>query len=480
MVHNKIALKLTAYFTICLIAFSLIIGTVFTMLFRNHTIDMHRQELLKRAESIAYNLTNFSEGRGMGMGMGGYGSYLRFLKDLAMADVWIIDTDYRITTPSTSHCFGLTYNELPENADSVIKEVFTGKSAFSESFSALQGVPTLTVGTPIKSDGNILGVVLLHSPVEGIQESINQGYFILIISLGAALVTAVLIAFFLSIKFTAPLNTMKQTALRLADGDYDVVTDITQDDEIGQLAQNMDILAGRLKEASKQSEKLEKLRNDFIANISHELKTPITVIRGSLEALCDEVVTDPEKIKDYHRQMLMESKGLQRLVSDLMDLSRLQNNDFEINMQQVSPLEIAEDSIRSAQALGNKKDISISVAVNDNPPYIIGDYGRLRQMLLILLDNAVKFSPEGSFVQVDITREYISIKDNGPGIPEEDLPHIFDRFYKTRSEQNKTGTGLGLAIAKQIAQRHGMMLKAENEPKGGAKFIVCFNQDKQN
>ncbi|MPN49112.1 Signal transduction histidine-protein kinase BaeS [bioreactor metagenome] len=125
-----------------------------------------------------------------------------------------------------------------------------------------------------------------------------------------------------SFGFTKPLNRMKQTALLLAKGDYTAKTDIHQKDEIGELALNLDVLSDRLDAETRESEKLHQLRRDFVANISHELRTPVTVLRGSLEALCEEVVSDPEQVKNYHRQMLKESIYLQRLVNDLLDLSR--------------------------------------------------------------------------------------------------------------------------------------------------------------
>ena len=148
---------------------------------------------------------------------------------------------------------------------------------------------------------------------------------------------------------------------------------------------------------------------DFVANISHELKTPVTVIRGSLEALCDEVVTDSEQIKSYHRQMLNESIYLQRLISDLLDLSKLQNIDFKIEKQELNLCDILSDAIRSAGHLANEKNIEIRQIFDAQSLEVAGDYGRLRQMFLIILDNAVKFSPAGSEINVSLNNGIVSI-----------------------------------------------------------------------
>jgi signal transduction histidine kinase len=477
MFKNKIALKLFLYFTVSLLVFSIIIGSVFTVLFKKHTIQVHKMELEKRAASIASTLSEFMTANDGNRGMG-YGAYMQFLDDIAMADIWIIDQNLDLITRGQGRAgFGkqYTYSDLPEDAEQVITEVFTGKTAFSEDFSTLIKVPTLTVGTPIlANNGDIIGVVLLHSPVEGINQAVSEGYITLSLSILAALVIAMIFSIGLSITFTRPLNKMKNTAMLIADGDYTAKTNIQQNDEIGSLALSIDSLSDRLFQASKESKKLEELRRDFVANISHELRTPVTVIRGSIEALCDEVVTDPDQIKSYQRQVLLESIYLQRLVGDLLDLSKLQNTAFEIEKQDINIIDVIDDVVRSMSHLADEKSIRIEVRKDKSPECFYGDYGRLRQMLMILLDNALKFSPPGGQVKLSYEDRILSITDHGIGIPEEEQAHIFDRFYKSRSEQNKSGTGLGLAIAKQIADRHDIKITVDSQPDIKTEFRLNF------
>lgn len=272
---------------------------------------------------------------------------------------------------------------------------------------------------------------------------------------------------------------MKTAALQISAGDYNTRTSVHQNDEIGELAVALDGMAVKLDAAWQKSKQLEKLRRDFVSNISHELRTPVTVIRGSLEALCDGVVTQPQMVEEYHRQMLSESTYLERLVNDLLDLARLQNPDFPMEMQEVDLQEIVEDAMHGIRRLAKNKKIEIHFACIEDHCKGFGDYGRLRQLLLILLDNAVKFSPEGGTVEVTLAGKQnaktLSVRDEGPGISPEDLPHIFERFYVRRSEQNKSGTGLGLAIAKEIADRHGITIYAQSEPKKGASFHLEFD-----
>jgi|LSQX01.3.fsa_nt_gb signal transduction histidine kinase len=443
---NKIALKLSLYFAVALLTFSVIIGSVFMTIFKNHTVEIHKTELSDRAEKIASTVSEYmdinnSQGSGHGNGQSGsqgsgYGAYFRFIQDIAGADVWIVDENLNLITAGQGMSTKQTvYADLPENADKLVQEVFTDKTVFSEDFSSLLTQPALTVGVPIKSNGEIIGVVLLHSPIHGINEAVTEGRKILIISIVIALFLAFLLSLWLSKKFTQPIISKEaEDALRL-----------------------------------------EKIRRDFVANISHELKTPITVMRGSLEALVEEIVSDPETVKEYHKQMLSETLFLQRLVGDLLDLSKLQNTDFAIEKQELSMCYLLDDVVRSVTPLADKKKISINTKTDGNCK-MQGDYGRLRQMLMIVIDNAIKFSPENSNIEIEMKNRILTIKDYGVGIPQEELPNIFERFYKSRSEQNKTGTGLGLAIAKQIADRHDIILTVKSEVGKGTEFVFKIPQ----
>ena len=482
---SKITAKLSLYFALALLIFAIIIGSLFVLLFKSYTLDSYKIELESRATNIAQTIPLYMD-RNSG-GMSGFGMYLRMTGDIAGTNVWIVDRDLNLITGGKhgGHMVrDYSYADLPPNAEALIQEGFSGQTVFSENFSNLLSELTLTVGVPIFNDGNdggeVMGIVLVHSPVKGINEAISQGIIILVISIILALLVALILSLVLSLSFTRPLAIMKKTALRLADGQYAAKTNIQQNDEIGELANTLDILADRLDIASHESDKLETMRRDFVANISHELRTPITVIRGSLEALIDKVVTDPSKIEEYNTQMLKESKYLERLVGDLLDLSKLQSTDFAIKKAQLSISDIIEDVTRSANHLAEKKAVKIEITKDEGNYKVTGDYGRIRQMIMIILDNAIKFSPNNQTVNIALENGKLSIKDRGIGIPQDDLPYIFERFYRARSEKNKTGTGLGLAIAKQIAERQGIELTAQSIQGQGATFIFSWDGDKDN
>ena len=254
------------------------------------------------------------------------------------------------------------------------------------------------------------------------------------------------------------------------------------------LENNLDDLSKRLYKAKTERENQEQLRMDFFANVSHELRTPITVMRGYTETLNDGVITDEVMVNEYYRKMLIECRSMERLVGDLFILSKMQNPDFKIEKEPVSIRQVFGDVLRSAREIARKKNITITqkLSVDDEEPcMILGDYERLRQMFMIIIDNAVKFSYESGEIIISIEKRitpkkqvkiYVSIQDFGVGISKEALPYIFEKFYKSKLKQNQKGTGLGLMIAKQIALRHGCDIMVESEIEQGTKFSFEFEE----
>jgi signal transduction histidine kinase len=481
MKNSKILHRLLIYFAAALLLFSLVTGAIFIPLLQAQTVKDYKTYMESQAVNIASAMTQFMTGAATessknvtGTGSGGLGVYLRFVDDITMSDVWIIDNDMNLVIGNNKDAEVL-YKDLPPNADLVVQQAFLGTTTFSGEFSSVLETPTLTVGTPILAGETILGVVLLHAPVSGMQASTWQSVKLLAISTVVALVFSALLATYLALSITKPLARIRDTALQLSEGDYQARADLKVAGEIGELGDVLDILGDRLEKASEESTRLGKLRQDFVANISHELNTPVTVIRGSLEAIRDGVITSPLKIREYHDNMLKESISLQRLVKDLLELSRLQNTDFSIEMQELNLCESLNDAMRSVTQLAEEKGIPLQLQVDTDVFLVKGDYGRLRQMFIIILDNAIKFSLPGSAVDVALSEGVVTICDTGFGIPAVDLPYIFDRFYRAKSPENTKGSGLGLAIAKQIADRHGITVSVESTIDQGSCFEFNFH-----
>lgn len=501
--HNKIALKLTLYFAAVLLVFALVVGGSFAHFFRQHTIDMKQTELEQRAVRIAEVL---SENARWLEQRGGIANtrFIGYINNITMEDVWVVDDARQLKLPQRMpHHMGMhrrmmqhetelppqapeqpprtiTFEQLPEVTRNCVEMAFGGTVSVAEDFNPVREEIMLCAAAPVyDTNGVIRAVVLLHYPVQGLQSATWEGVKILLLSCAIALLLVSFLSVLFSWKFTKPLNRMKAVAHKMAEHDYTERCNINQKDEIGALADTLDELGSRLLDADEAGRKLEKLRRSFIANISHELRTPVTVIRGSLEALNDKVVTDPAEVEQYYKQMLNESLFLQRLINDLLDLSRLQNTDFPIEKEIINLCDVVQDAARASKHLGQKKHVSVNLKLDKNLYVIEGDYGRLRQMLMIFLDNSIKFSPEGGSVELCLRGDRLTVKDHGSGVKQEDLPYVFDRFYKTRGESNKEGSGLGLAIAREIALRHNIKVSMESVPDEETTVIMILPPERK-
>ena len=396
---------------------------------------------------------------------------MRMIEDIAMGEVWIVDAKTgNIVQGRNEKGKPLSYLKLPPNAEETIKKAISGETTTTENFNDYLNENSITVAVPIKNGETIEGVVLLHSPVKYMSSALKSGIYTLIFSILAALTIASISAIGLSVSFVKPLNKIRDATIKLAQGNYEIITDVKQNDEIGELAKSIDKLALQLNKSSKESERFEKMRQNFIANISHELRTPITVIRGSMEAICDGVISKPEQLKEYNKQILSDSIHLQRLVNDLIDLTKLQNTDFSIDKNTINLLEIVNDAVRSMKQISSKKNIKINFKKNNETEnyLFVGDYQRIRQMIIIVLDNAIKFSNENQKIDIFLKKLNnkceLKICDNGKGINPENVGEIFNRYHKSNTEENKNGMGLGLAIAKEIAIRHNIDILVNSEP----------------
>jgi signal transduction histidine kinase len=178
----------------------------------------------------------------------------------------------------------------------------------------------------------------------------------------------------------------------------------------------------------------------------------------------------PEQIQSYCEQMMNESISLERLVNDLLDLAKLQSAGFTIVKEEISLNDVISDAVRGSRQIAKAHDITVKVTGMNKNFVFYGDYDRLKQMLMIILDNAIKFSHEGGTVTIKLSGKTLTIRDKGIGISEDDMPHIFEKFFKGTSERNKSGTGLGLAIAKQIAERHEIVLSVDSHVRNGTTF----------
>lgn len=485
---NKIVRRLTLNFMAVIILFELLSGGLFLPLFTEHSAKVFRDDLEKQAVSIATAVSDYIIDSSLPAEEATssekiqFDEYLHIISQILTGNIWIVDRNSKTIVVDSGH---IAYHELHAEALSLVDKVFEGQTVSSQEFSVFLSSPSITTGAPVyDSNGQVIAAVLLHSHIQELADASRSGIFIMLGCFGGAMVMALVLSLLLSKKFVQPLQKMELTTNRLAGGDYSAHTGVAQQDEIGSLAAHIDVLADKLDIASRESAALEQMRRDYIANVSHELRTPVMVLRGSIEALCDQVVTEPDRVAEYHQQMLRECMHLQRMVNDLLELSRLQNLNYSIEKTPVDVVEALKDAVRGVRKLGETKNVALISNIDLSSCIIMGDYGRLRQMFITILDNAIKFTLPGGRVNITADQQQerfvISITDTGSGISAEDLPRIFESFYVGSRDVHNDGTGLGLSIAKQIADRHGIEVLVESTPGVSSEFSFYIKETLSN
>lgn len=476
-VYNRLFFKLYLNYAVMLLVTAVLIGLIFTQLYKNTTMKNSREQLMEQAVNISDMITtNYINTQNYS----GFLGYISNQQKIMRLDIWTVSNPNAIIPMSalletnSYEEFSVGYKEYLVLVDSA----FMNQREFSVADDKIYQTQTITVSVPILGvNREVVGALLLKSPVKGINDVIDDSISLIVISSVVALAISFIIIIIFATELALPISRMRATALSLAAGNYHSKTGIKRNDELGDLAKTVDVLSEKLLENEIQRKNLDQMRLDFFANVSHELRTPITVLRAYTESLVDGVVTDEEKVKQYYGRMLIECKSMERLVGDLMLLSKMQNPDFAIEKEPVNLVQVFDDINRSAGAIAEKKNIKIEIIKNQDVIMMLGDYDRLRQMFMVILDNAIKFSDKFQTVYINISKSdkiNVSITDQGIGMDEDELENIFEKFYKSSLKQNDSGTGLGLSIAKQIALKHGGNIEVSSKLGVGSTFAFTF------
>ena len=326
---------------------------------------------------------------------------------------------------------------------------------------------TLRQGQPIEVAGHVVGYLLAgNGPHE---QEFSQGLIASILWAGAlASFVAIVLGLLLTRAVVKPIRTVRDATQRVAAGDLSHRVPVTSDDEIGDLARQFNEMAASL-------ERDEQLRRKMMADISHELRTPLAVMRGQVEAVQDGVF-DPslENIAPIHDQVLL----LGRLVDDLRDLALAEAGRLRLERAEVRLGRLIGRVVDAFRSRAQGRRLSLLAEIPDVLPPIEADAQRLEQVVGNLLDNALRYTEPGGAIKVSAWSDpdwvIFAVEDNGAGIPPEDLPYIFDRFYRVDEARSgaQGGSGLGLSIAKQLVEAHGGNISAEGEIGKGSTFTV--------
>ena len=277
--------------------------------------------------------------------------------------------------------------------------------------------------------------------------------------------------------FVAPLERLGVEATAFAAGDHQARARVEGPRETRIVAEAFNQMAAAVDSAIDELKVEERRKTQFVSDVSHELRTPLTAIRGAAETLLDGDV-EPDDQQRFLSTIALEAERLGRLANDLLTLQRIEGATGELPLRSVD-LRLAAD--RSAAMLEPLlEDREVTLSINGRAPLVLGDEDRLQQVVLNLVDNASRMVGAGGHVVVELTAEgdraVLSVIDDGPGIPVEDLPRLFDRFYRADTSRTRAsgGAGLGLAIVRAIITAHGGQIEAANMPAGGARMTVVL------
>ena len=266
---------------------------------------------------------------------------------------------------------------------------------------------------------------------------------------------------------TRAVSQLRFQTRRISEGSYGIHTEKLRDDELGALTDSINELSSEL-------ERSTAVQSEFISSVSHELRTPLTAIMGWAEAMSDDAAIAGDSRRGLNI-ITKEAGRLTKMVSELLEFTRIQDGRFTLSIERMDLAAEVEDAVFTYRNLAEQEGVELRYTCDEESiPPIEGDSERLKQVLLNILDNAAKYGGGGETIEVSLTAEeeavMIRVRDHGPGIPPDELPHVKERFYKGSSK--KRGSGIGLAVCEEIVTRHGGTLLIENAEGGGVLVTV--------
>ena len=323
--------------------------------------------------------------------------------------------------------------------------------------------PHFVYAVPIyNSDSAVCGTVFVCTESIMLSELLQVIIKAIVVAILWVLLAALIAVYFITEKITGPLKEISRAAKQFAKGKFDVRVPVRGNDEVSNLARAVNNMAESL-------DNYDNMRNTFMSNVSHDLRSPMTSISGFIDGILDGVIP-PEKHEYYLRIVSTEIKRLSRLVASLLDLSRIQAGDRKFTMAPFDICEMCREIVISFEQKINDKHLDVEFDCSDEALGVMADRDAIYQIVYNLCDNAVKFASEGGVLRVGVKRlknkkALVTVYNDGQGIAPADLPYVFERFYKSDKSRglNKSGVGLGLFISKTIIDAHGETIWVESD-----------------
>lgn len=436
----------------------------------NHLIQQKADDLYKEATLVSSQYANSYYNNTMDLQT--VHSHLQALDTYMSAQIWIISPQGNIIANSrekldTEHLVTIEGFNPASNSHS-----FYSTGNFYGMFSD----DTLSVVYPITSGITVKGYIALHTSMTQIIQSRDRILNISYISLLVIFLLSTIILIGFTYMVFLPLRKITAATNEYAHGNFKHQISINKDDEIGRLAHSLNFMASEL-DAS------EEYQKKFIANISHDFRSPLTSIKGYLEAILDGTIP-PEMQEKYLNIVLSETARLNKLTQSMLLLNNLNSKELMLEKTNFDINKVIKDTAASFGGSCMNKNLSIELILTGQSLYVFADMSKIQQVLYNLIDNAIKFSNHNSVIYIETTEKsekvLISVKDTGIGIPKESINQIWDRFYKidTSRGKDKKGTGLGLSIVKEIIQVHNENINVVSTEDVGTEFIFTLAKAK--
>ena len=435
--------------------------TAFSAFVGNYYYNSIRSAMQTQATAVSDFFSNYATSEQVYLEMANY--YVNDFDKQESLELQFINTSGQIVLSS----YGLTSGGSPDTADITSAIKHQEVSSWSGQNPAT-GERIMAVSSPIFYGDEIKGVVRLVSSLELVD---HQFLLLILIALGVSL-AAVTMVYVTNLYFirsiVEPMASITETAKRIAAGSYGIQIEPKYDDEIGELATTIN-------EMSQKISQNNKMQTEFISSVSHELRTPLTAINGWSETLLSGEVADPESIQKGLSIIVSEGHRLSKMVEELLEFSRIEDGRFTLSVEPMDIKAELEDAVYTYTEFFRREGITLThTDCEEEFPPIPGDPERMRQVFCNLLDNAAKHGGSGKRIDTAIRGEedavVITIRDYGPGIPEDELPHVKYKFYKGSSKAR--GSGIGLAVCEEIITRHNGRLDIGNAEGGGCIVTI--------
>ncbi|MEG0712369.1 MAG: HAMP domain-containing sensor histidine kinase [Niameybacter sp.] len=442
---------LTLYLGIVVMTF-IFFFAIFTGAFQNYYVDYTENIMIKQAELIAKEYQEVGDMKqSLQKTLERVFLRIEVLDSYLDATTWIVDRNYKMEVVSGKQNSIIMDRKLanPEVIDKVFeKNVISQQTGFEQYFAT----PVLTVGYPIIIGGEVQYGLFIHTPMPQILKTIDEVRNILFQAVVITTSIIFILIYLISKKMTKPLKEMNQVAKKIANGEFAKRICIDGEDEISQLGTSLNYMAGEL-------DKIDTNRKSFIANVSHDMRSPLTSIQGFVTALLDGTIP-PEKHEKYLRIVLNESQRMIKMTNDILDLNKMEEGDLPLKKMEFDVHEMIHDLLDSFEQVTKEKDVKVNVILDKKNQMVFADPEKIARVVQNLLDNAFKFVNNQGTIEIETVAKqnkvWVYIRNSGPSISKEDQKSIWERFYKSDLSRgkDKTGMGIGLVIVKETMRQH--------------------------